>query len=468
MRRWVLLALGIVFWIGLAPDPLLAQGGSSDGRTTIHVVQRGETLYRIALAYGTSVEAIAQTNGMSDTTNIQVGQRLVIPSSMVNAMVSTAGRHVVQPGESLAHIALRYGSTKELVSALNSIVNPARLYVGQVLDVSETTPGRPPLTHGYTHVVQPEDTLYRIALRYNARVDDVLLANGLSSPALIFPGQQLLIPGPDAPALQELPAPLTELTLMPLPAEVGRTFRLRVVSYEPVTPGGTFLDRPLRFAPQPDGLTFDALIGVQAMTPVGRYPLTLTIVDDSGVAITFETVLYVADGGYASEALTVSDELLDPEVDSAEIAFVAGLVSEFTPERYFDGPMGLPAAAPVTSPFGTRRSYNGSAYNRFHTGTDFGGPPGSSIYAPAAGRVVFSGPREIHGLFTVIDHGWGIYTAYAHQAESRVQPGQMVSAGEVIGTIGNSGRSTGPHLHWEVWVNGVETDGLQWTRLSFP
>jgi len=121
----------------------------------------------------------------------------------------------------------------------------------------------------------------------------------------------------------------------------------------------------------------------------------------------------------------------------------------------------------VTSPFGTRRSYNGGPYERFHTGTDFGGGPGAPIYAPAAGRVALVTTLNIYGLFTIIDHGQGVFTAYAHQTESYVEAGQIVQAGEVIGTIGNSGRSVGPHLHWELWVNGVETDAIQWTRFDF-
>jgi murein DD-endopeptidase MepM/ murein hydrolase activator NlpD len=470
MRSWAILIIGLS--IGLVSAvPALAQGDSS-GQTTIHIVQRGETLYRIALTYGTSVEAIAQTNGLSDSTNIQVGQRLIIPSSLVNATIPTAGRHVVQPGESLAHIALRYGSTTDIVARLNSIVNPTRIFVGESLDVSETTPGHPPLSHGYTHTVTTGENLFRIALSYHVDLADILRANGLTTPLLLYPGQHLLIPGSEtAPALQMLPAPLTEMLLSPLPAEVGRTLSIQVKSTQPVTISGTFIDRPLHFAPESDGITYTALYGVHAFTVPAIYPLALTVTDAAGNASTFTTDVRVADGGYKSEAITVPEDqlaLLDPALNTAEFEFIASLMTGFTPEKYFDGPMGLPAAAPVTSPFGTRRSYNGSAYDRFHTGTDFGAPPASPIYAPASGVVTYVGTLDIHGLFTVIDHGRGVYSAYAHQSESYVQPGQFVHAGDIIGAVGNSGRSIGPHLHWELWVNGVETDALQWARIGFP
>ncbi len=470
MRRWATRIIAISLWLGAA-STALAQGGGG-GQTTIHVVQRGETLYRIAQNYGTSVEAISQTNGLRDVTNIQVGQRLLIPSGVVNAAVPTADQHIVQPGETLAHIAVQHGTTPDLVAALNNLVNPERLYVGQAVDVGGSAPGHPAFTRGYTHIVQPQDTLYAIALRYGARLNDVMLANNLSSPTLIFPGERLLIPGTDsAPALQSLPAPLSALVIAPLPAEVGRSIRIRATASQPVIISGSFIDRPLRFALEPDGVSYDALYGVHAFSVPGLYPLTLTVQDAAGRATTFTAQVRVADGGYRSEAITLpagQDALLDPSVDAAEYARIRQIMSGYTVERYFDGPMGLPAAAPVTSPFGTRRSYNGGPYDRFHTGTDFGGPPNSPIYAPAPGIVVFSEPLPVRGLTTIIDHGWGVYTGYWHQSQSYVQVGQFVTTGDVLGTIGSTGRSTGAHLHWEMWVNGVEVDPLQWARFSFP
>ncbi len=121
------------------------------------------------------------------------------------------------------------------------------------------------------------------------------------------------------------------------------------------------------------------------------------------------------------------------------------------------------------STFGRRRTYNGS-YNYYHTGQDFTVYTANNlnIYAAAPGKVIFSDMLPIKGLFTIIDHGWGVYSGYAHQSESLVSPGQMVSAGDLIGYIGNSGRSVGPHLHWEVWVNGIPVDPLQWIEQSFP
>jgi murein DD-endopeptidase MepM/ murein hydrolase activator NlpD len=143
-------------------------------------------------------------------------------------------------------------------------------------------------------------------------------------------------------------------------------------------------------------------------------------------------------------------------------------MSGFTAQRYFDGLMGLPSSGPITSQFGTRRDYNNGALRTFHSGTDFGGGPGTPVVAPAAGVVVLAETLPVRGNATIIDHGWGVYTGYWHQMEIDVTVGQVVTPGQIIGTIGSSGRVTGPHLHWEMWVGGVQVDPLQWVRQSFP
>jgi murein DD-endopeptidase MepM/ murein hydrolase activator NlpD len=143
-----------------------------------------------------------------------------------------------------------------------------------------------------------------------------------------------------------------------------------------------------------------------------------------------------------------------------------------SPERLWQGSFQSPVPNEFencwTSLFGTRRSYNGSPYNYFHTGLDLCGGVGTEIFAPATGKVVFAGPLTVRGNATVIDHGWGIYTAYDHQSEVFVTPGEYVAPAQVIGLGGATGRVTGPHLHWEVWVGGVQVDPIDWLQKSFP
>lgn len=107
-----------------------------------------------------------------------------------------------------------------------------------------------------------------------------------------------------------------------------------------------------------------------------------------------------------------------------------------------------PANGPVTSGYGWR-------WGRRHEGIDIGAGTGSPIYAARSGTVRFTGGRGGYGNMTLVSHGGGITTAYAHQSSIAVSPGQQVSAGQRIGSVGCTGSCTGPHLHFEVRVNGA-------------
>lgn len=116
-------------------------------------------------------------------------------------------------------------------------------------------------------------------------------------------------------------------------------------------------------------------------------------------------------------------------------------------------PQVLPASLEyISSGFGYRSDpFTGGA--AFHAGLDFKGPIGAPIYAAAKGRISFIGQKQGYGNCVEVDHGNGMITRYAHMSAFRTQMGKEVLAGEVIGAIGSSGRSTGPHLHFEVRIN---------------
>lgn len=121
----------------------------------------------------------------------------------------------------------------------------------------------------------------------------------------------------------------------------------------------------------------------------------------------------------------------------------------------------IPSISPVngwvTSGYGFRISPFTGEKTR-HRGLDIASSIGTPILAPAAGVVIFSGRKADFGNFIMIAHGYGVVTRYGHNAHNLVQPGQKVKRGEQIGTVGASGRTTGPHLHYEVWVNGRPTN----------
>ncbi len=144
---------------------------------------------------------------------------------------------------------------------------------------------------------------------------------------------------------------------------------------------------------------------------------------------------------------------LEAEQERIEAAIRAELSSGGTAPSQFVRP--VPGA--ITSPFGPR-THPILGYVRMHTGLDFRAPNGQAIRAAAAGRVILAGTYGGYGTTIVIDHGGGTATLYAHQSSLAVSYGQQVEPGQTVGYIGSTGLSTGPHLHFEVRVNGVPVD----------
>jgi murein DD-endopeptidase MepM/ murein hydrolase activator NlpD len=143
-------------------------------------------------------------------------------------------------------------------------------------------------------------------------------------------------------------------------------------------------------------------------------------------------------------------------------------MSGFTPEQYWDGLFLRPSTGVLTSQFGVYRLYNNTDLNSFHSGSDFAARTGTPIYAPAAGYVVDTGILDVRGYIIIVDHGLGVYTGYWHLASIQVNPGDRVEQGQLIGTMGTTGLSSASHLHWEMWVNGINVDATQWLRVRFP
>lgn len=112
----------------------------------------------------------------------------------------------------------------------------------------------------------------------------------------------------------------------------------------------------------------------------------------------------------------------------------------------------------VTSPYGVNREGHKVA----HTGIDWGEPMGTAIYAPKDGIISATNFNKIYGNQTILDLGGGIQAMFGHQSKFAVKPGQHVKAGQLIGYVGSTGNSTGPHLHFETWVNGKTVNPLSW------
>ncbi|MEC4983688.1 MAG: M23 family metallopeptidase [Oscillatoria sp. PMC 1068.18] len=150
-----------------------------------------------------------------------------------------------------------------------------------------------------------------------------------------------------------------------------------------------------------------------------------------------------------------------------ELNEVAAFKQLVTPEKYWNGAFLKPNNGRISAIFGVRRYYNGVfAEDYYHRGVDYAGGYGSPVVAPAAGRVALIGREaagfRVHGNTVGIDHGQGVVSIFLHLSRIDVTEGSFVQAGQRIGAIGSTGASTGPHLHWGLYVHGEAVDPVPW------
>ena len=159
-------------------------------------------------------------------------------------------------------------------------------------------------------------------------------------------------------------------------------------------------------------------------------------------------------GGRSGQSATFSDMLVEALADQIAGAQPLGLSTILPTQNTLDV---MPVAGRVTSAFGPRRDpIHGE--HRHHDGIDVAAPEGTPVVAAKAGVVTRAEDAGAYGLVLVIDHGEGLETRYAHLKDFAVRPGQRVEAGAKVGTVGMSGRTTGPHLHFEVRNSGQALD----------
>ena len=149
-----------------------------------------------------------------------------------------------------------------------------------------------------------------------------------------------------------------------------------------------------------------------------------------------------------------------------DVRFVEHIAVSGPPQ--WQGAWIVPVVGEVSGVFGSHRTYDGVPGDSWHHGHDIAADHGDPIVAPAAGVVVWAGELVVHGIGVIIDHGAGVYSGYWHMSQLAVREGMEVAAGDWLGNIGSTGLSTGPHLHWEVIVQGIDVDPVQWLGSEQP
>ena len=221
-------------------------------------------------------------------------------------------------------------------------------------------------------------------------------------------------------------------------------------------PSVSYAGKPVLVARQNEAWV--AVVGVALDTPPGDIEVSVKPGSGPERPLRFR----IADKKYSVQELKVPPGQVNLSAeDEARVARetekVRAAVESFTPQA----PATLRLAQPVpgrrSSSFGLRRVFNGES-RRPHAGMDIAAPTGTPVKAPLAGRVVDVGTYFFNGNNVIIDHGQGLLTMYCHLSKIRVEVGQQLKAGEILGNVGATGRVTGPHLHWGVSLNGAWVD----------
>jgi murein DD-endopeptidase MepM/ murein hydrolase activator NlpD len=210
-----------------------------------------------------------------------------------------------------------------------------------------------------------------------------------------------------------------------------------------------------------DAGAWQALVGIDLDVKPGTYPVAIDA-DAGRLRTTYDLV--VQPRRFPTRRLTVDESFVNPPPSERErIEQEARLLDQVwrapSGERLWTEPFVRPVAEPANSRFGTRSIFNGVPRNA-HGGADFLSPSGTPIHAPNAGRIAIARDLYFSGNTVVIDHGLGLFSTLAHLSVIDVHEGDRVSADQIVGRVGATGRVTGAHLHWAVRANNARVDPL--------
>jgi len=301
----------------------------------------------------------------------------------------------------------------------------------------------------------------------------LLLISLLSSTLLITAQEE----APATPTVLARPPAITSLNNEGIVLEryfgvlkQGTVGVLRIIGDDIVEARAVFRGREFPFLPIAGDGWYALLVADIDASP-RDFPLAIVVRRGDDRLVNFEALVTIESAGFIRQNFEVPPAigfLIDPEVERNELARLDALIAHIRPQRLWGATAWqLPIDTNFTSGFGQYRILNQSVQTR-HTGWDQSAVPGTPVAAMAAGEVVFAGQLDIRGNYIMIDHGWGVYSGYAHLSQINVQRGQTIEQGQIIAGSGNSGRSGGPHLHWEIAVSGEWVDGAAFLEMWLP
>jgi murein DD-endopeptidase MepM/ murein hydrolase activator NlpD len=250
-------------------------------------------------------------------------------------------------------------------------------------------------------------------------------------------------------------------TFETIPAVVrqGETIRVRDAG---AATSARMSGRAVRLFPQAEGGRL-GLMPVPAGTAPGSYQLEF--LGDDGNVLHAGTIM-VRDARFRTQNVVMEREIQELRPSPGEMETVAKFRETVSETRRWVEPLVAPVPGCMLSPFGVKRLHNGKPTGDYHGGVDQRSPAGRPVRAVAGGVVRIVRKFNLRGGAVAIDHGQGLGSTYLHLSGFATAEGAVVNQGDVVAYVGSTGRSTGAHLHWALYVNGVPVNPAQWLRLT--
>ncbi len=254
------------------------------------------------------------------------------------------------------------------------------------------------------------------------------------------------------------PLQAQKCSVSPLQVKLGQTLRITC----PAEFTSVKLNqRSARLYLQTDGKRF-GLLPISVKDAPGTFSLLISRNDDGAPQ---SLAVVVRKTVFPSQNVKLSPEIESLHSTPEEMALLTSFRDAISETRSWEDPLQPPVSGCMTSPFGVKRLHNGKPTGEYHGGVDQRTPEGEAIRAVAAGTITFAKQFNVLGNAVGIDHGQGLESMYLHMSRLVVAPGVAVQRGDILGYAGSTGRSTGPHLHWVLYVNGVNANPAQWVKL---
>jgi murein DD-endopeptidase MepM/ murein hydrolase activator NlpD len=248
------------------------------------------------------------------------------------------------------------------------------------------------------------------------------------------------------------------LSAMPtLNAVPGGLLQLTLEQADQPAPTATFNDKRALVTKHND--KWITLIGIPLSTKPGEHRISVQPVGKAKYTIAFD----VRSKEYPASYITIKNKRkVNPNADDmkrikTERVRLNKDLRHWTQQEQIDLDFELPAKGRMSGVFGSRRFFNNQPRNP-HSGLDIAAPTGTAVNAPAKGTVIDTGDFFFNGNTILVDHGQGLISGYFHLSAIEVKPGQQINKGDLLGRIGATGRVTGPHLHWNVYLNRTKVD----------